>query len=196
MTWDELFTSDSYLGCPAGIAWSPDGKHIVTTAWSGSYEADTVEVWDTSSKQCIFTCRIDNLPVFEGAWSFDGMHVVSAHYGHRAQVWNITTEPIIHTCDGLAGRWSWSKTVKWSPDGKHIASVSEDHAVQIWDATTGISVFVFHGHTDKVHAIAWSPDGKRVASVSSDHTIQVWDAVTDGSGFAYCTHSGEMILNY
>ena len=46
------------------------------------------------------------------------------------------------------------------------------------NATLGSLLVRYHGHADRVNAVAWSPDSKLIASASSDSTVQVWEADT------------------
>src|SRR2546421_5628576 len=45
-------------------------------------------------------------------------------------------------------------------------------------AQLGITLFTYHGHFERVRAIAWSPDSQRLASAGSDQTVQVWEIAT------------------
>ncbi len=80
--------------------------------------------------------------------------------------------------------------VVWSPDRRHIASGGHDRMVHVWDATTGVTSFVYHGHTAGVTTIAWSPDGNYIASASLDKTVQVWDINTCQKISSYDGHAG------
>jgi WD40 repeat protein len=46
-----------------------------------------------------------------------------------------------------------------------------------WNTTSGGDIFIYHGHSGSVNAIALSPDGMYIASGSSDKTVQVWQAM-------------------
>ena len=164
------------------IAWSPDGKHIV----SGS-EDNTVQVWDAADGSHVFTYRGPSGPVNAVAWSPDGKRVAS---GSGIILQN---DHIIQVCDiedknhvlAYHGHSDAVIAVAWSPDGKHIASGSDDKTVQVWDAANGNHIFTYKGHSSFVNAVAWSPDGKRIASGSYDCTVQVWDAVDGDHVFTY-----------
>ena len=80
--------------------------------------------------------------------------------------------------------------VAWSPDRRHIASGGHDRMVHVWDATTGVSSFIYRGHTAGVTTIAWSPDGRYMASASLDKTVQVWDVGTGQKISSYEGHAG------
>ncbi len=80
--------------------------------------------------------------------------------------------------------------VAWSPGRRHIASGGHDRMVHVWDATTGVTSFIYRGHTAGVTTIAWSPDGHYIASASLDKTVQVWDINTGQKIASYEGHAG------
>ena len=51
----------------------------------------------------------------------------------------------------------------------------------------GGMIYTYHGHSDRVRAVAWSPDGSRIASAGADQTVQIWDIIT---GNHICTCLG------
>src|SRR5437764_9451251 len=58
------------------------------------------------------------------------------------------------------------------------------------------SNFIFHGHNDKVFAIAWNPaceadnpDSVSIASASRDNTVQVWNHATGEVRYTYRGHT-------
>src|SRR5438105_3997075 len=56
-------------------------------------------------------------------------------------------------------------------------------------ATLGSLIVRYHGHADRVNAVAWSPDGAHIVSVSDDKTAQVWEAVEGDHLFTYTGHT-------
>jgi WD40 repeat protein len=57
------------------------------------------------------------------------------------------------------------------------------------NATLGSLLVRYHGHADRVNAVAWSPDGAHIVSAGDDKTVQVWEAITGDHLFTYTGHA-------
>ncbi|KAJ6612376.1 WD40-repeat-containing domain protein [Mycena sp. CBHHK59/15] len=162
---------EGHTGVVTSVAFSPDGKHIV----SGS-EDNTVRVWDSESGEVV-------AGPFEGhtswvtsvAFSPDGKCIVSGSWDNTVRVWDSESG------EAVAGPFkchtSPVTSVAFSPDGKHIVSGSEDNTMRVWDSESGeVVAGPFEGHTHFVTSVAFSPDGKHIVSGSEDHTVRIWDS--------------------
>lgn len=168
-----------------GVAWSPDGKQIVSVSNDTS-----AQVWAAASGDHLFTYLGHADRVNGVAWSPDGKRIASASSDATVQVWEADVGICLFTCRGHSQA---VRVVAWSLDGKRIASASDDTTVKVWDATDGHHLFTFHSHSDWVRALSWSPDGKRIVSAGDDSAILVWDVTTRRNRFfsknAYRGHS-------
>lgn len=176
-----VLTYTEHTGPVWHIAWSPDGKYIVSSSKDG-----TAQVWDSKTGNLVTKYTGHSAPVSWVAWSPDGKHIASGGSDNTVQVWNaftgqLTTRYTGHTAPVVC--------LAWSPDGKNIASGGADHTIQVWNAFSGQLVTRYGGHSDNVNGISWSPDGNYIASASNDKTAQVWDAFTGKLIMMYVGHS-------
>ena len=65
------------------IAWSPDGKYIAS---GGDYGDNTVQVWEASSGNHIYT-HSSQYRIFAVAWAPDGGRIASGSFDGTVQVW-------------------------------------------------------------------------------------------------------------
>ncbi|KAG8857862.1 hypothetical protein FRB96_005581 [Tulasnella sp. 330] len=168
------------------IAWSPDGKTIV----SGS-DDNTLRFWDASTGAPIGEPLEGHISAVRcAAWSPDGKTIVSGSNDKSLRFWNASTRAPIG--EPLWGHTHGVLCAAWSPDGKTIVSGSDDKTLRFWNASTGAPIGeplyghtegvlatlrrALEGHNDSVQCTAWSPDGKTIVSRSDDNTFRFWSA--------------------
>jgi WD40 repeat protein len=168
---------------PAGmeiydVAFSPDGKHILTGGPNPGRPIAMGQVWDARTGEV--TLRL-NLPagddaIFRVAFSPDGQTMLTSHATPPSvRLWEAGTGKEIRQ---LIGHTGWVTGAVFSPDGAYIATASFDKTARLWDAKTGQEIRQFIGHTDGLWAVAFSPDGETIATASTDGTARLWDAQT------------------
>ncbi len=180
--WNPQVTLVTYRGHTRfvrSIAWNPvwgtgipDGKYIAS---GGDYGDNTVQVWQASSGNHIYT-HSNQYRIFAVTWAPDGGRIASGSFDGTVQVW---------PCNGVGSSYIYRGhtgpvyAVAWAPDGRYIASAGHDATVQVW-STNHLQepMHIYRGHTLPVKAVAWSPDGKYIASGGDDTTLQVWEATT------------------
>ena len=165
-----VFTLKGLTSGVNSVAYSPDGKDIVSSNWDG-----TIKLWSIATGECIKTFEGYTDAVTSVAFSPDGKHIVSGSYDKTIKLWDVKTGECIKTFEGHTGSVC---SVAFSPDGKYIVSGSWDRTIKLWSIATGECIKTFEGHTDFVFSVAFSPDGKDIASGCYDKTIKLWSIAT------------------
>jgi WD40 repeat protein len=157
-----------------GIAFSPDGKTLVTSS-----RDKTIAFWDVRSGERRHVIRHAERfgPL---AYSPDGktLAVVAGADGREV----ILYDPATREEKGkLRGFSAFLRSLAFSPDGKTLATKEDKAAVvTLWDVQAGKKLRVLAGHDDicDFHRQPFSPDGKWFVTGGKDETIRVWDVAT------------------
>lgn len=152
-----------------GIAWSPDGKHVV----SNRYDKHTF-VWDTSNGKMVRELPPQDQP--NGvAYTRDGQFVATSNDVGTIQLWDTSGKNIktLRSPDGAG----WAYPVMWSPDGTLLATACAHGLVEIWDTQTGQRLAAIQGHNAGVYTGGWSVTGTLIATGSDDGTVRLWGVI-------------------
>jgi Tol biopolymer transport system component len=183
-----------------GVAWSPDGKWIVST-FSSSTSDGVVQVWNPLSGNLAFTLATKP-GYFMGsvAWSPDGQYIAvkMAKWGETFQivVWNVQTRLIVFQQSGNF------EGLSWQPGTDNLASATilpgsnsslpgtptyGSSILNIWNVKSGQLLKTFAG----VDGISWSPDGHEfvytnyVGEPSAKASVTILNVITDQKVYVY-----------
>ena len=157
------------------VAYSPDGKYVVTADKTG-----WVDIWDAETLVRKLRCDATKGNwIWALAFSPDGKVLVTGGEYGFLWTWDTTTGKLLATFRGHTAKIT---DVAFFPDGKTIASACDDGTVKLWDAPTGQERLTLLGHSDRVVSVAVAPDGKTLATGSNDGTMRLWRASQDQDG--------------
>lgn len=211
----ELHTLEVFTQRDAAVAWSPDGKLLVTAV------DGIANVWNADTGEMLESQELDHIEgVTEVAWSPDGTRIATRGAGgvHDANTGEELVVPLPEflsfSPDGsriaVGGAWggaaildantgdvqlmlpfspSWVFAAAWSPDGARLASTFGTD-IKVWDSGTGEELVEIPRAFIKVTDVAWSPDGRWIAAASRDgQSIRVFDALSGGEYLSLAGHA-------
>jgi WD40 repeat protein len=155
------------------VAFSPDGKHIVSAS-----DDHTICVWNSETgDMALGPMKGHTELVYSAVFSPDGRHIVSASGDKTICIWNSDTGDMV--LGPLQGHTGSVRSAVFSPDRRLIVSASGDKTICIWNSDTGNMVLgPLEGHTHPVEFAVFSADGQHIVSCSNKGAILVWDSQT------------------
>ncbi|HLY27920.1 MAG TPA: WD40 repeat domain-containing protein [Aggregatilineales bacterium] len=121
----DLRTFSGHTGAVMSVAFSPDGKEVLTGSADG-----TARLWDASSGQSLRTFSGHTDWVHSVAFSPDGKYLLTGSSDRTARLWDASTGQAIRTFTGHSGAVN---SVAFSPDGQYVLTGSDDQTARLWD---------------------------------------------------------------
>jgi WD40 repeat protein len=177
-------TVKGYTDTVDSLAWSPDGKMLVSAGRPAGQFSNRVYLWDVASQRQVGASMTGYEGLPSASFSPDGgLIAVSGSWGPAVQLLDPKQRKVI----GELERSYKDKvtSVAFSPDGKILAStyIGMDSYVRLWDP--GTRKFLGELQADSVYppllqCIAFSPDGETLAAAGgmSHGDVLLWNVQT------------------
>lgn len=163
----------------SGLAWSPDGKVVVTS--SGD---KTVRVWDVASKKQIGELIGHSKAVDRLAFSPDGKRIITAGKDGVSRVWDATTFKTIVTLDGHK---NGVQVARFSPRGDRYLTAGNDWTAKLW-TTDGKLAATLKSSGPIVQDAVFDASGDKVLTVGM-RGAQLWEVKTGKLVHAFAGHA-------
>jgi len=160
----------SSFGRMWSAAFSPDGKHIVTT------DDRSAQVRDAQTGRRLFTLPHGS-EVYHAVYSADGARLVTAAED-AVRIWGAANGVLVHDLKQKRsdGKPSDYYIAAMSPDGKLVAAIdAAGSAAHVWDAATGAPLAQLSNDGSWFPSVAFSADGRWLATSGGDN-VRVFDA--------------------
>jgi WD40 repeat protein len=166
----------------AGIAFTPDGRHVV----SGSIDNSICE-WDFATGKELHRivggegslCSLMILP--------DGKRVIAGYSEGAIVLWDLENSTVVRR---FRGHEKHVLALAVSADGRRAVSGGEDRSVRFWDLENGREMLRYDDPSNEVFSVSISPDGRHVVSGSADGTVRLLSASTGTVVHEFKGHEG------
>jgi WD40 repeat protein len=151
------------------MAWSPDGKKVVS---SSGFVSKKVVVWNAATGDSLWSVDTDGRHAV--AWSSDGRWIAT-NGEEGVNVHDAVSGDSVRTCKFEQGE---VYELSWSPNGKMLAGRDKDN-ITLWDSSsTQILRTIETRHNSACEAFAWSPDSTMLATLGNLGDIRLWAVET------------------
>ncbi|HEX8156802.1 MAG TPA: hypothetical protein VF526_05390, partial [Solirubrobacteraceae bacterium] len=140
------------------LAFSPDGKHLVTASADG-----TARTWNARSGARERVLKVGT-EVLDARYSPNGERVAAAGADGIIRIWALEGgDPTV-----LYGHDGPVNALGFNDAGNRIVSGGSDGTVRVWDTASGDPLVVLHQHKGSVSGVAFSANGQEVISGADD----------------------------
>jgi WD40 repeat protein len=151
-------------GFAATAAFNPDGRHILTAGIRGSTVSDFdssanlhPNIWDAATGKLLVSLPGEERNVEYGAFSPDGLRVVTAGKDKTARIWDAQTGQELAVLRGHGGPVHHAV---FRSDGGQVLTASDDGTARLWEARLEFSTLKREWLS--VWPGVFSPDGRRL----------------------------------
>jgi WD40 repeat protein/serine/threonine protein kinase len=157
------------------VAFSPDGRFLVTSGHQGGRHAGQFQVWDFPALTVRTNFSASAFELASAVFTPDSKQLLTGDEIGRLLVWDVAEGRVVETLHPHTGGIS---TITFARDGRTMATSSGDRTLVVWDWDARKPLVRLRGHLGEVQSAAISPDGQMLASGSAEGTIRLFDTST------------------
>ena len=113
-----------------GVAFSPDGRLLVTAGHPDGYEAGQFQVWDFPSLTLRPNFSSQAFELASAVFTPDSKHLLIGDQIGRLMVWDVAEGRVVETLNEHTGGIT---TIAYARDGRTMATSSRDRTLIVWD---------------------------------------------------------------
>lgn len=169
---DGRITASSGMVGVASIAFSPDGRTVVTAGADGACRTWSAETGAGSA----FAPSGQGLTMITASFSADGERALC---GGEKRVWVFDAHSNARGLE-LRGHTDRLTSASFSVNSERVVTTSRDGTARVWDAVTGAMLLVLNGHDDAVLDAEFLSRTDLVVTGSADRSARTWSMTRQG----------------
>lgn len=170
-TWQSLLTITNAE--VSHVAWKPNGTQLASVSGGNP---SSLYIWNASTGTVVqqLFAHFNGIeggvfPMYELAWSPDGMLIASDSFASEVLLWNLETEEVA----GLGSHdWGRVTSLEWNADSTQVASAGSDGTIHIWNIANGRSEMEIPG----IRMVDWHSLSNRILTITQDDHVSVFDS--------------------
>jgi len=174
-------TGGDYLHKVTGVAFSPDGKNLVTAS------GRMLNIWDVGRGQLLRRFQGHEELIEDVVWSPDSQYIASVSWDTTAKVWDPSNGEL---CGQFRGHGDVVFSACFSPDSQFLATASGDKTACIWRMGASTDRRRLKADRRFIRDFAFSSDGRKLAAGSDDGRVGVWDVEAGTELHCHKAHDG------
>lgn len=191
------------------VAWSPDGRHVVTGEFLDLFrEKSRVTFWEAATGAKVREIEAHSASILSLAISPDGSRIASGSSIPPTSREALGTLKVFNAATGkellsLRGHEGFVEALAFSFDGALLASagmpripafgMQADRTVKVWNTATGAEWCTYSAHSGGGRAVAWSLDATRVFSGGTDGHLKAWPSSPSPEARIIRGHEGPVL---
>ncbi len=176
------------LAWPMGLAYSPDGKNVLTTG-----NGPTLHVWDAETGKHVLALRGHSGEIWYLSLRAGGREAATTASDGTLRIWDLERARRCADAQGEVQGEAFPagpgcRTAFRPGTRRQFVTATADGVLRLWDPDRGAAARTIAQHGAAVTDVCFSPTGDRIVSLGADDVARVWDVESGKPLCVFCGH--------